>query len=115
MLTYAVNRRDVLERFDDQSLQKTVAVDLGIVDYLDRQIAELELFLTAQAKVHDVDPVSDASRKSTVAYLAFRMAAWRRKGGPLAGGPRPPGRVCDAMPRQSPPRSLPRSASPSGP
>ena len=44
----------MLERFTDPSVQKTVAVDLGVIDHLDRQIAELELFLTAQAKVHDL-------------------------------------------------------------
>lgn len=52
-LAYAANRTDVLDRFDDPSVRKTVALDLGVIDYLDRQIAELELFLTAQAKVHD--------------------------------------------------------------
>jgi transposase len=53
-LTYAANRPGVLARFSDPSVQKTVAIDLGLADYLDRQIAELELFLAAAAKVHDL-------------------------------------------------------------
>jgi transposase len=53
-LSYAANRAGVLERFTDPSVQKTVAVDLGVIEHLDRQITELELFLTAQAKVHDL-------------------------------------------------------------
>ena len=53
-LCYAGNRAGALERFGDPSVHKTVAVDLGLIDYLDGQIAELEQFLTAQAKVHDL-------------------------------------------------------------
>jgi transposase len=53
-LAYAANRQGLLERFADPSVRQTVAVDLGVIEHFDRQIAELELFLTAQAKVHDL-------------------------------------------------------------
>jgi transposase len=53
-LSYAGNRPGTLDRFTDPAVQKTAAVDLAVIDHLDGQIAELELFLTAQAKVHDL-------------------------------------------------------------
>lgn len=53
-LRYPANRDNLLDRFDEESVQQTVAVDLNLVGYLDRQIAELELFLTAKAKAHDL-------------------------------------------------------------
>jgi transposase len=53
-LRYPANRRDVIERVDDECVRRTLAVDLDLVAHLDHQIAELELFLTAQAKGHDL-------------------------------------------------------------
>jgi transposase len=53
-LRYAANRQGLLERFDEESVRQTVAVDLSLVAHLDQQIAELELFLTAKAKAHDL-------------------------------------------------------------
>jgi transposase len=37
-----------------ESVRRTLAVDLDLVEHLDRQIAELELFLAARAKAHDL-------------------------------------------------------------
>ncbi len=53
-LRYPANRRGVIERVDDECVRRTLAVDLDLVAHLDGQIAELELFLTAQAKGHDL-------------------------------------------------------------
>jgi transposase len=53
-LRYPANRARVLDRFDDVSVRQTLTIDLGLAEHLDRQIAELELFLTAQAKTHDL-------------------------------------------------------------
>jgi transposase len=53
-LRYAANRAGLLDRFDDESVRRALAVDLDLVAHLDRQVAELELFLSAQAKVHDL-------------------------------------------------------------
>jgi transposase len=53
-LSYAGNRPGTLERFTDPAVLKTAAVDLAVIDHLDGQIAELELFLAAQAQVHDL-------------------------------------------------------------
>jgi transposase len=54
-LAYAANRRqlDIVERFDDPSVQKNVALDLALIDVYDEQVRELELYLTRTAKVDD--------------------------------------------------------------
>jgi transposase-like protein len=53
-LRYASNRAGVLDRVDDESVRRTLAVDLDLVAHLDGQIAELEVFLATQAKGHDL-------------------------------------------------------------
>jgi transposase len=45
---------DIPARFADPSVQKSAAVDLAVIDCLDGQIAELELYLSKTAKVDDV-------------------------------------------------------------
>jgi transposase len=55
-LSFAANRLEmnVAERFADPSVQKSAAVNLALVDRLDKLIGELELYLTRTAKVDDV-------------------------------------------------------------
>ena len=55
-LAFAANREelDIARRFTDPSVQKNAAANLGVIDCLDTQIAELELYLTRTAKVDDV-------------------------------------------------------------
>lgn len=55
-LAYAGNRAElaVADRFTDPSVQKSVAVDLALIDHLDESIGELELYLTRTAKVDDI-------------------------------------------------------------
>jgi transposase len=55
-LSFAANRAelDVEHRFADESVQKSAAADLALIDCLDEQIAALELYLTRTAKVDDV-------------------------------------------------------------
>ncbi len=55
-LSFAANRAemDIARRFADPSVQKSAAADLALIDALDVQIAELELYLTRTAKVDDV-------------------------------------------------------------
>jgi len=55
-LSFAANRAemDIARRFSDPSVQKNAAADLALIDALDVQIAELELYLTRTAKVDDV-------------------------------------------------------------
>src|SRR5262245_38516349 len=55
-LSFAQNRAemDIPARFADPSVQRSAACDLAVIDCLDGQIAELELYLTRTAKVDDV-------------------------------------------------------------
>jgi transposase len=55
-LSFAANRQemDIAGRFADASVQKSAGADLAVIDCLDEQIAELELYLTRTAKVDDV-------------------------------------------------------------
>ena len=55
-LSFAANRQElnIAERFDDQSVQQSVRVNLAVIDCLDEQTAQLELYLVRTAKVEDV-------------------------------------------------------------
>ena len=53
-LRYAANRAGVVDRFADEAVRRTLGVDLALAEHLDGQIAELETYLAAQAKVHDL-------------------------------------------------------------
>ena len=41
-IAYQANRDGVAERFPDPAVQKTIAVDLGLIDYYDRLLTDLE-------------------------------------------------------------------------
>jgi transposase len=55
-LAYAANRAElaVAERFSDPSVQRSVQVDLDLIDHLDESVAALELYLTRTAQVDDI-------------------------------------------------------------
>jgi len=55
-LSFAANRAelDIARRFSEPSVQHNAAADLAVIDCLDEQIANLELYLTRTAKVDDV-------------------------------------------------------------
>src|SRR6266851_4339553 len=54
-LIYAKNRAElkVAERFEQPHLRKSVEVDLALIDVLDEQIADVELYLERTVKVED--------------------------------------------------------------
>jgi transposase len=54
-LIYAKNRAElkVAERFPDAQVRKSIAIDLALIDCLDEQIADVELYLQRTAKVED--------------------------------------------------------------
>ena len=54
-IRYRSNRVGVADVFPDPGARKNVAVDLAVIDRLDRAIHDLESFLMRQAKVHDGD------------------------------------------------------------
>jgi transposase len=55
-LSFAANRTemDIAARFPHKSVQMNAAVDLAVIDCLDEQIGQLELYITRTAKVDEV-------------------------------------------------------------
>jgi transposase len=54
-LIYAKNRAElkVAERFPDEQVRKSITIDVAVVDFLDEQIADVELYLKRTVKVED--------------------------------------------------------------
>ena len=52
-ILYKTNRDGLAERFADPAVRRSIAIDLELVDHLDRLIRDLELDLVRTAKVHD--------------------------------------------------------------
>jgi transposase len=54
-LAYRANRDGVVEHFTDPSVQKSIAVDLALIDQYDALIIDLELAIVREAKRHNAD------------------------------------------------------------
>jgi transposase len=54
-LAYKANREGVLEYFSDPSVQKSIEVDLALIDHYDALVTDLELTIVREAKRHDAD------------------------------------------------------------
>jgi len=54
-LAYKANRQGVVERFADLSVQKSIEVDLALIDHYDALVTDLELTIVREAKRHDAD------------------------------------------------------------
>ena len=54
-ISYKGNRDGISDRFDGDSLQKMIDVDVELVDFYDYQIQKLDLYLERHAKVDDPD------------------------------------------------------------
>ena len=54
-LAYRANRGGVVEHFPDPSVQKSIAVDLALIDQYDTLIVDLELTIVREAKRHDAE------------------------------------------------------------
>ncbi len=54
-ISYKANRIGVPERFEGDSVRKMVSVDIDLIDFYDRQIQDLDLYLEQNAKVDDPD------------------------------------------------------------
>lgn len=52
-IAYKSNRIGIAERFTDPAVQKSIEVDLALIDYLDQTLNDLELTITRLAKQHD--------------------------------------------------------------
>jgi transposase len=54
-LAYHANREGVVEHFPDPSVQKSIAVDLALIDQYDALVTDLELTIVREAKRHNAD------------------------------------------------------------
>lgn len=52
-ITRKIHRVGVAERFADAQVQKSIAVNFGLIEYLDKALNDLELTITRLAKTHD--------------------------------------------------------------
>ena len=68
-ISYQANRRGVAERFEGDSVRKMVSLDIDLIDFYDRQIQDLDLYL--EQKCQDRRATTDPK---------FRTAPLRRFG-----------------------------------
>jgi hypothetical protein len=54
-IAYKANRTGVAERFPDPAVQKSIEVDLALIDYYDRLLSDLELYIVKTARQHDAN------------------------------------------------------------
>lgn len=54
-LAYRTNRRGVVEHFPDPSVQKSLAVDLALIDQYDALVIDIALTIVREAKRHNAD------------------------------------------------------------
>jgi transposase len=54
-IAYKANRDGVAERFPDPAVQKSIEVDLALIDYYDRLLTKLELYVVQTARQHDAN------------------------------------------------------------
>src|SRR5215467_9235558 len=54
-IAYKTNRPGVAERFADPAVQKSVEVDLALIDFYDQLLKDLELYILKTAKQHDAN------------------------------------------------------------
>ena len=54
-LAYTANREGVVEHFADSRVQKSIEVDVALIDQSDALVTDLELTIVREAKRHDAD------------------------------------------------------------
>jgi transposase len=54
-IAYKANRDGVAERFPDPAVQKSIEVDLALMDYYNRLLTDLELYIVKTARQHDAN------------------------------------------------------------
>ncbi len=54
-IAYKKNRQGVAEHFPDSSVRKSIEMDLSLIDHYDKLLTEVELYITQNAKIHDVN------------------------------------------------------------
>ncbi len=56
-IAYKANRDGVAERFADAAVQKSIEVDLALINHYDQLLNEVELYIVSTAKQHDGNAV----------------------------------------------------------
>jgi len=54
-ISYKANRVGIADRFEGDSLQQMVSLDIDLIDFYDRQIQKLDLYLEQHAKIDAAD------------------------------------------------------------
>lgn len=54
-ISYRTNRVGIADRFPEGSLQTMISLDVDLIDFYDRQIQKLDLYLERHAKLDDAD------------------------------------------------------------
>jgi transposase len=54
-IAYKANREGVAERFVDTAVQKSIEVDLALIDHYDKLLSDIELYIANTAKQHDAN------------------------------------------------------------
>jgi transposase len=54
-IAYKANREGVAERFAEGAVQKSIEVDLALIDHYDKLLNDVELYIVNTAKQHDVN------------------------------------------------------------
>jgi len=54
-IAYKTNRHGLPDRFPDPSVQKSMELDVALINHYDTLLTEVELYITNTAKVHDVN------------------------------------------------------------
>ena len=54
-ISYKTNRNGVAERFEDPSVNKSIQIDLAMIDTYDKLLKDVELYILKHAKAHDAN------------------------------------------------------------
>src|SRR5436309_13650810 len=54
-IAYKKNRQGAAEHFADSSVRKSIEMDLSLIHHYDKLLTEVELYITQNAKIHDVN------------------------------------------------------------
>jgi uncharacterized protein YkvS len=54
-IAYKANREGVAERFNDPSVQRSIEVDLKLMDHYDQLLTDLDLYIVRTAKKYDAN------------------------------------------------------------
>ncbi len=54
-IAYKTNRQGIAERFEDPSVNKSIQIDLAMIDTYDKLLQDVELYILKHAKAHDAN------------------------------------------------------------